>query len=304
MSVKDTLLALCVILVWGLNFVVIKVGVTGMPPFLLAGIRFVLISCPLVFFVKRPKVDIKLLIIYGMSISFGQFALLFLAIKLGMPSGIASLVVQAQAFFTILLGRYLGEKIKWFNITGMLVAIAGMYLVGYGVKNIDTQGLNLTTMLLTLGAALCWGIGNITNKLIMKTGEKVNGLSLVVWGALVPIVPFFLSSFIFEGSENIVYSLKHIQGSTIFSIFYLSFVASIVGFVIWSNLMSKYESSKVAPLTLIVPIIGIISSYFILGETVTGTQVLGAVIVVIALLINSFGGKIAVLSRKEKCLSS
>ncbi|TKI05989.1 EamA family transporter [Martelella alba] len=295
MSTKDTILALCVILVWGLNFVVIKVGVTGMPPFLLAGIRFVLISFPLVLFVKPPKVDLKLLILYGMSISFGQFALLFLAIKLGMPSGIASLVVQAQAFFTILLGKSLGEKIKWFNTIGMIVAVIGMYVVGTGVKNIDTHGLNLTTMLLTLGAALCWGIGNITNKLIMKDGAKVNGLSLVVWGALVPIIPFFLCSFIFEGTDNIIFSLKNINGSTIFSIVYLSFIASIVGFVLWSNLMSRYESSKVAPLTLVVPIIGMISSYFILGETVTGKQIVGATIVIIALLINNFGGKFLVL---------
>lgn len=292
MSAKDTLLALCVILVWGLNFVVIKVGVTGMPPFLLAGIRFVLISFPLIFFVKPPKVNWKMLILYGMSISFGQFSLLFLAIKLGMPSGIASLVVQAQAFFTILLGKFLGEKIRWFNITGIIVAIIGMYIVGTGVKNIDTHGLNLTTMLLTLGAALCWGIGNITNKLIMKDGAKVNGLSLVVWGALVPIVPFFLCSFIFEGKNNIVYSLENIHGATIFSIIYLSFIASIVGFVLWSNLMSKYESSKVAPLTLVVPIIGMISSYFILDETVTEMQVIGAIIVIISLLINNFGGRL------------
>ena len=107
MSVKDLLLALCVVLAWGVNFVVIKLGLHGMPPFLLAGLRFTLVVFPAIFFVKRPNIPLRWLVVYGMTISFGQFAFLFLAIKLGMPAGLASLVVQAQAFFTLLLGALL-----------------------------------------------------------------------------------------------------------------------------------------------------------------------------------------------------
>lgn len=110
MSVKDLLLALCVVIAWGVNFVVIKVGLHTMPPFLLAGLRFALVAFPALFFVKPPKIPLRWLIAYGMTISFGQFAFLFLAINMGMPAGLASLVIQAQAFFTILLGALmLGE---------------------------------------------------------------------------------------------------------------------------------------------------------------------------------------------------
>lgn len=98
MSRKDGLLALLVVVVWGLNFVVIKVGLHNMPPLMLAGLRFLLVAFPAIFFVARPKIPLSLLLGYGLTISFGQFAFLFSAIKFGMPAGLASLVLQAQAF--------------------------------------------------------------------------------------------------------------------------------------------------------------------------------------------------------------
>ncbi|MBA2814283.1 EamA family transporter [Candidatus Pantoea persica] len=101
------------ILIWGINFVVIKIDVAGMPPFLFAAMRFTLIALPAIFFIKPPETKIALLIFYGMTISFGQFALLFLAMRLGMPAGIASLVIQSQAFFTALLGIFFGEKLRF-----------------------------------------------------------------------------------------------------------------------------------------------------------------------------------------------
>lgn len=76
-----------------------------MPPLLLAGLRFLLVAFPAIFFVARPKVPLTLLLGYGLTISFGQFAFLFCAIKFGMPAGLASLVLQAQAFLPWHWGR-------------------------------------------------------------------------------------------------------------------------------------------------------------------------------------------------------
>ncbi len=121
MSLKDALLALCVVVLWGVNFVVIKVGLNDMPPFLLAGLRFSLVALPAIFFVPFPRIPLKWLLAYGMTISFGQFGFLFLAIKLGMPAGIASLVLQAQAFFTLLVGAVL-------IMVGLLVNVFGARL--------------------------------------------------------------------------------------------------------------------------------------------------------------------------------
>lgn len=291
MSVKDMLLALCVVVAWGVNFVVIKLGLQGMPPFLLAGLRFTLVAFPAIFFVRRPPIPLRWLVVYGMTISFGQFAFLFLAIKLGMPAGLASLVLQAQAFFTLLLGALLlAEKLRWNHIVGIIIATLGMFLLATaGMKGQTSAGITLTTMMLTLSAALSWGLGNITNKIIMRN-RSVPIMSLVVWSALVPIVPFFACSLLFDGQAAIVYSLLHIGLQTVLALFYLAFVATIVGYAIWGNLLSRYETWRVAPLSLLVPVVGIITAALVLDEHLSGQQMLGAVVIILGLLVNVFGG--------------
>ncbi|KOA71357.1 MULTISPECIES: EamA family transporter [Pantoea] len=291
MSVKDMLLALCVVVAWGVNFVVIKLGLQGMPPFLLAGLRFTLVAFPAIFFVRRPPIPLRWLVVYGMTISFGQFAFLFLAIKLGMPAGLASLVLQAQAFFTLLLGALLlAEKLRWNHIVGIIIATLGIFLLATaGMEGQTSAGITLTTMMLTLSAALSWGLGNITNKIIMRN-RSVPIMSLVVWSALVPIVPFFACSLLFDGQAAIVNSLLHIGLQTVLALFYLAFVATIVGYAIWGNLLSRYETWRVAPLSLLVPVVGIITAALVLDEHLSGQQMLGAVVIILGLLVNVFGG--------------
>ncbi|MGL4002534.1 EamA family transporter [Pantoea eucalypti] len=291
MSVKDMLLALCVVVAWGVNFVVIKLGLQGMPPFLLAGLRFSLVAFPAIFFVRRPPIPLRWLVVYGMTISFGQFAFLFLAIKLGMPAGLASLVLQAQAFFTLLLGALLlAEKLRWNHIVGIIIATLGMFMLATaGMEGQTSAGITLTTMMLTLSAALSWGLGNITNKIIMRN-RSVPIMSLVVWSALVPVIPFFACSLLFDGEAAIVNSLLHIGLQTVLALFYLAFVATIVGYVIWGNLLSRYETWRVAPLSLLVPVVGIVTAALVLDEHLSGQQMLGAAVIILGLLVNVFGG--------------
>lgn len=291
MSVKDMLLALCVVVAWGVNFVVIKLGLQGMPPFLLAGLRFSLVAFPAIFFVRRPPIPLRWLVVYGMTISFGQFGFLFLAIKLGMPAGLASLVLQAQAFFTLLLGALLlAEKLRWNHIVGIIIATLGMFMLATaGMEGQTSAGITLTTMMLTLSAALSWGLGNITNKIIMRN-RSVPIMSLVVWSALVPVIPFFACSLLFDGEAAIVNSLRHIGLQTVLALFYLAFVATIVGYAIWGNLLSRYETWRVAPLSLLVPVVGIVTAALVLDEHLSGQQMLGAAVIILGLLVNVFGG--------------
>ncbi|WP_312203911.1 EamA family transporter [Mixta calida] len=293
MAIKDLLLALCVVVAWGVNFVVIKVGLHGMPPFLLAGLRFTLVALPAIFFVCPPRIPLRLLLLYGLTISFGQFAFLFLAINLGMPAGLASLVLQAQAFFTLLLGALLlAEKLRWYHIAGIAIATGGMVLLATAGQNASAVGgVTLTTMLMTLAAALCWGMGNITNRVIMRSGS-VPIMSLVVWSALVPIGPFFACSWLFEGREAIAESLMHIQLTTILALIYLAFIATVVGYGIWGSLLGRYETWRVAPLSLLVPVVGLLSAALLLDETLSTQQLIGAAVVVVGLVMNVFGGRL------------
>lgn len=294
MSFKDMLLALCVVVAWGVNFVVIKLSLHDVPPFLLAGLRFALAAFPAIFFIRRPAIPLRWLVLYGMTISFGQFAFLFLALKLGMPAGLASLILQAQAFFTLLLGALLlAEKLHWHHLAGMIIATLGMFLLAAGgMSGAATAGVTLTTMLLMLGAAFSWGMGNITNKIILRN-HRVSVMSLVVWSALVPVLPFFLCSWLFEGQDAIVFSLTHISGQTLLSIVYLAFVTSLFAYAIWGYLLNRYETWRVAPLTLLVPVVGLVSAALVLDEHLSVPQIVGAAVIVAGLLVNVFGGRIS-----------
>ncbi|MEB0077903.1 EamA family transporter [Pseudomonas sp. CCI3.2] len=293
MSMKDALLALLVVIVWGLNFVVIKIGLHDMPPFLLAGLRFSLVAIPAVFFVRRPSVPLRWMFAYGIFISFGQFAFLFLAIKMGMPAGIASLVIQTQAFFTMILGSLLlTEKLKFHHLVGMLVASVGIGMLAKGgMEASEGSSITLSTLLLTLGAALSWAFGNITNKIIVRNSD-ISLFSLVVWSALIPIIPFFGCSWIFEGSGTISESLAVLSGQTILSLIYLALFATVFGYAVWGYLLKKYETWRIAPLSLLVPIVGIVAANLILGESLSMLQVAGAVIVLIGLLFNIYGASV------------
>ncbi|AXD24637.1 O-acetylserine/cysteine exporter [Salmonella enterica] len=291
MSRKDGFLALLVVVVWGLNFVVIKVGLHHMPPLLLAGLRFLLVAFPAIFFVARPKVPLTLLLGYGLTINFGQFAFLFCAIKFGMPAGLASLVLQAQAFFTMALGAFVfSERLQRKQLAGIALAIIGVLVLIEA--SLNGQHIAMSGFMLTLAAAFSWACGNIFNKKIMQHSPRPAVMSLVVWSALIPILPFLLSSLLLEGADHITQSLITIDMTTILSLLYLAFVATILGYGIWGALLGRYETWRVAPLSLLVPVVGLASAAVLLGETLTGMQLAGAVLIMAGLYINMFGFRV------------
>ena len=291
MTRKDGLLALLVVVVWGLNFVVIKVGLHAMPPLMLAGLRFMLVAFPAIFFVAGPKIPLSLLLGYGLTISFGQFAFLFCALKFGMPAGLASLVLQAQAFFTIILGAFVfGERLQGKQLAGITLAVFGVLVLVEA--SLNGRDVAMTGFLLTLAAAFSWACGNIFNKKIMQHAARPAVMSLIVWSALIPILPFMLASYLLDGPALMLQSLVHIDLTTILSLVYLAFVATIVGYGIWGSLLGRYETWRVAPLSLLVPVVGIASAAILLDETLTPLQCFGAVMIMAGLYINVFGVKL------------
>lgn len=288
MTRKDGLLALLVVVVWGLNFVVIKVGLHNMPPLMLAGLRFLLVAFPALFFVARPQVPFRLLLGYGLTISFGQFAFLFCAINFGMPAGLASLVLQAQAFFTIILGAVtFGERLQGKQMAGITLAVFGVLVLVE--SSLNGQHVALLGFMLTLAAAFSWACGNIFNKKIMLLASRPPVMSLVVWSALIPILPFMVASWLLDGPQAMLQSLVNIDLTTILSLVYLAFVATIVGYGIWGTLLGRYETWRVAPLSLLVPVVGLASAALLLDEKLSALQLLGAVLIMTGLYINVFG---------------
>lgn len=288
--------ALIVIVLWGMNFVVIKIGLKGIPPLLLAALRFTFVAFPAIFFLAKPKVELKWLVIYATTISFAQFAFLFSAIAVGMPAGLASLVLQAQAFFTVGLAALIfGDRLKPSNVIGIFIASLGLLLLGSAsITNSATQ-VSVAGFGLTLCAALSWACGNIVSK---KMGA-VNMLSLVAWSALLPIIPFLLLSCLMDGVTVVWHSLTHISLTAVLAILYLSGAASLIGYTLWGKLLAALPTHVVAPLSLLVPVVGLTSAWLILDESLNQTQMIGAMIVMAGLLFNVFGQKLIDALRKK-----
>ncbi|TCK02566.1 EamA family transporter [Marinobacterium mangrovicola] len=297
MSISHWGLALLIVLGWGLNFVVIRFGLDELPPMLLGALRFSLVAFPAILFFKPPKIPLKLLLAYGGFISLGQFAFLFSAMYFGMPAGLASLVLQSQMLFTMLFALlFLGERLHLPQLISLVVAVAGLFFLAEATPTAD---MTLIGFLLTVAAAASWGMGNIVNRHIVQLGP-INLMSLVVWGALVPPIPFFLLSLWLEGPTLIMDSLAGMSWKSVASLLYLAAVASLFGYGSWAFLMSRYPASTVAPLTLLVPIVGLLTAWLVLGESVSLSQTLGIVLILLGLMINVFGQRLRLMLKLRR----
>jgi len=285
LPLRDLLLAAIVVVAWGVNFVVIKVGLAGVPPLLLGALRFTLAAFPAVLFVPRPRVALRWVVAYGATICVGQFAFLFSAMHLGMPAGLASLVLQAQAFFTIGIATVaLGERWHLHGALGLALAAGGLWLIGAarGAGEVPVVGL-----ILTLCAALSWAAGNV----ITKRMGPVDLLSLVVWSALVAPIPFLALSLALEGPDRIAASLAGLGWRSAAAVAYLAFVASLLGYTLWGRLLARHSTHRIAPLSLLVPVVGLLSASAFLGEELGPAQWVGGALVMAGLLVNVFGGR-------------
>lgn len=287
MTPLDILAALLVVIIWGFNFVVIKIGLQGLPPILFTAMRFLFAALPIVFFIKRPNVPWRLLAGYAAFQFAIQFTLLFSGMKLGFSPGLSSLVVQLQAFFTIGLAvLFLGERPRMAQVLGAVIAFSGMALVAW---HLEAQ----TTMLgfsLVVIAALSWGIGNI---FIKKIG-KVDALALVVWGSLIAAPPLLLASYVIEGPAAIMAALQHISWLSIGAVLFQAYPTTILGFGIWSLLMRKYPAATVAPFTLLVPVVGMVSAAIVLDEPLQWWKIAAGFLVLAGLTLNQFAARLFV----------
>ncbi len=291
MRPKDLGLALLVILVWGVNFAVIKVGVVGVPPLLLGALRFALAAFPAVLLFKPPKVPLRWYLAYGLTISVGQFAFLFTAIHVGMPSGLASLVLQSQSFFTLLLAAWwLKERWQANQMAGLLLAACGLVLIGSAAGGpAGSVSMPLLGFLLTVAAAVMWACGNIVTRTVSRYGP-MNQLAFVVWASLVPPLPFLALSWGLEGPEAIATALAHIGWGTFAAIAYLAWIATLLGYGLWTHLMSRYATNRVAPFTLLVPVVGLTTGWVVFGEALRPVHFAGGALLMAGLLLNVFGG--------------
>lgn len=303
MSRKDIGLGLIVVFLWGLNFNAIKLGLGNMPPLLLATIRFIVVCFPIIFFLPRPPIAWRWLIALGLTLNVGQFAFLFLGIKLGMPAGLSSLIHQSQAFFTLLIAvAFIGEKLHWNNLVGLVIAASGMVVIA------AQQGSSMTAagFWITLIGAASWGAGNVIMRRATQGVPPYSMLSLVVWAGAVAILPLGILSLLIEGPAAWQTALQSFNWVTGACIIYLAYFATLCGYGLWGRLLAAYPAATVSPFALLVPIIGMSSAALLLGESFSLWQLMGALLVMTGLVIHVFGGRWmkSVLEKKAVEMSS
>ena len=278
MTPRHTLLALLVVVIWGLNFLVIDFGLVDVPPFLVLALRFVLVAIPAVFFVKPPGIGWKNVLLIGAFLSLGQFTLLYLALSLGMPPGLASLLLQTQVVLSVIVSAIvLRERPTRRQLIGIVVGMAGLAVVVVG----HSYAAPWLPVVVLLGGALSWSIGNV----LSRRAKVASGLSLVVWSALVVPIPSLGLALVVDSPPVVWDALVHLSWVAILSTVYTAVAASLIGYGIWNTLLSKYPTSAVVPFTLLVPIVGILAAWIVINERPTATEMIGGAVMLVGLAI-------------------
>ena len=271
MTPRHTLLALLVVAIWGVNFVAIDLGLSNVPPLLFLAMRFVLVAIPAVFFIRPPAIGWRNVLLIGAFLSLGQFTLLYLALSLGMPPGLASLLLQTQIVFSVIVSSLLlREHPTRRQLTGIVIGMVGLAVVVVG----HTSAAPWLPLVITLLAALSWAIGNV----LSRRARAASGLSLVVWSGLVVPIPSIALALLVDGPQAVGFSLAHLSLAAILSTVYTALAASLVAYTIWNSLLARYPTGAVVPFTLLVPVIGILAAWAVFGERPASSELIGGAI--------------------------
>jgi O-acetylserine/cysteine efflux transporter len=280
MSPRHILLAVLVAAIWGFNFVMLKIGLDEFPPILFSALRFLAAAVPAIFFVGRPRVAWRWIISVGLVLGVAKFSFLFIGLKAGMPAGLSSLVLQSQVIFTTVFAAVvLRERPKPVQVTGIAIAVAGIGVIAwdYGMSS------PLLGFLLLVGAGACWGVSNV----LMRYAKPADTLRFMVWVSAVAVLPLFALAFLTED----VSALGRLGWAGVGAVGYVAWISTLLGFAVWGFLLRKYESSVVAPFSLLVPVFGMFSAWAFLGEDLSGLQAAAGGLVLAGLAIPQLVGR-------------
>ncbi len=275
--VRHQLLAVAVATMWGLNFLAIEASLAHVPPFFLVALRFAVIAVPTLLWVPRPQVPLRWLVGYGLGFGTVQFLFLYWGMAVGMPAGLASLVLQASAPFTLVLGAtLLSERVGPRGVAGVVVAAAGLAVVGWH----RAETASLLPFLLTLAGALGWAVGNVCS----RQARPPRPLHLTLWMSVVPPLPMGLLALVVEGPERIATAMTTLATPggllALAGLAYTVLVGTVVASGVWTWLMARHPASSVAPFSMLVPVVGMSSAWLVLGERVSPTELAGGGLVV------------------------
>jgi O-acetylserine/cysteine efflux transporter len=291
---------LVVVVAWGLNFVVMKIGLRELTPFQLGLARYVFAAMPLVLLVRPPALPWRFVAGFGLLQGVGQFGFLFVALNVGMTAALASVLMQTQVFFTALLAAlWLGERPGRPLQVGLVLAAAALVCFGIGVQSgagvAAASRITALGLALNLLAALMWAASNIVARRAQAHAAahtpsgRYDPIAFVGWSSVAPIVPFAILTVSVDGwAAQTAWMQASWHAWAVAA--YLGWVATLLGYALWTGLLSRHSANRVAPFSLGVPVVGLLAGLLLLGEVITPWQWAGAALVGLALLVVMFGG--------------
>ncbi len=295
MKTRDLLLTIAVVIVWGLNFPVIRITLGGLPPLMIVALRYTLVCLPFIAFMKRPPMPLRHLAAYGLVLGTLHQGTLFLGIRAGLGAGLSSLVLQTQAFFTLALAAFLlKEPVKPQQVVGLILGGSGLLLVALS----SDQTASLAGFALVLASAVLWAVATLISKYAYAAATgPINPLGFIVWASAFPILPTIALSLLIDGPAAHLDAFANLAPVTLGGVLFIAIGSTLFGFVSWNWLISKYGAGYTSQFGLLVPIVGMASSALILGETISPVRAFAAALVIIGLMISIFGGRMLTTMR-------
>jgi O-acetylserine/cysteine efflux transporter len=285
LPLRHFLLALAVVAIWGSNFVVIKYALHTLPPLTLAVLRFGFALVPACFFLRRPAVGWRNLAGYGLFIGVGQFGLLYLAMRSQISPGLASLVVQTQVFFTLLLAvRIRKEKVAGAQWLGLALAAGGVAVIASHTDGATTA----LGVAMVLAAAFSWACAN----LLTQRAGRIDMLAYVVWSSAFAVPPLLALTLLIDGPQQIAAGLAASTLGTWAAVLWQSVGNTLFGYGVWSWLLARHPAGRIVPMALLVPVFGMGSAAALLGEPLPAWKLMAAALVLAGLAINLFGPRL------------
>jgi O-acetylserine/cysteine efflux transporter len=272
MKPADVFLAVTVAVIWGLGFVASRLALDELSPALMTAMRFAIAAVPCLF-VRRPKVSWTVLIAISSTLFLGQFLAQSWAIAHNVPVGLASVIVQSQALFTVAFAALAFREIPArLQITGIGVAAIGLLMI-CGTVGFDFSAGAFAVLLIS---PISFAIGN----LLLRRASGVRMFDLFAWLCLVPPLPLLALALAVDGPQPTWRSLWQISPTGLVSMLFIGAISTCVAYWLWGRLLRDYTAAQVVPFALLVPFVGSAASSIVFGETFGPLRLAGMITVV------------------------
>lgn len=270
MRPADLAMALLVIVIWGSNFTAMRVGALDLPPFFLLGLRLAVAAAVLVWFLEPPGRHLPAVLAISIVMTTLHFGLGLVGFRAIEASTGAIVMQSAVPFASLLAWLSFGETLGWRRFAGMAIAFAGIVVIA-GASQMQQ---NLPMIGVLVFSAFCFALANI---LIRRLGE-VNIVSLNGWITLLGAPQAFLLSLILESGQT--EALQTADWPAYAALLYMAIAASVLAHTIWYRLVPRFETNQTMPLTLLVPVVGVVCGMVLLGERLTLATAIGGLVTI------------------------